>query len=155
MDSDTLWAEYAKTIVEIALPGAGGLRIHPAPRGTVGIWPAVFSAPIFVMTAWDPGADRLSVRANRERQATLEGELHQRSVELWSAVGWDPDSEHREEGVAVSGLSEEEATTIGARYGQHAIFRWTPAAWLILSCVDVRRHEAGWSIEPVAEEPSS
>jgi len=77
-------------------------------------------------------------------------------LEIWPAIGLDPNSEYREEGVAVFGLSEMEAITLGARYDQNAIFAWTPAAWRILSCIDERREEAGWLLEgPSAGQTSA
>jgi hypothetical protein len=40
------------------------------------------------------------------------------------AIGSDPDSDHREEGWAVVGLSDDEALSIGAEFGQIAVFRF-------------------------------
>ena len=55
--------------------------------------------------------------------------------------------------MAVSGLSEQKALTLGARYEQNAIFAWTPAAWRILSCSDKRQVEVGWLLgEPSAQQ---
>ena len=149
MDDDDLWVSYAKTIVDVMPPGEAALRITPAPKGEVGTWPVRFTPPVFVITAWDPGVDRPEVAVNRERQRALEADLRQFTAELWPAVGLDPDSKHYEEGVAVSGIPEEDAIRLGSRYGQNAIFAWTPTAWMILSCVDARHHESGWIVEPI------
>jgi hypothetical protein len=149
VSTEDVWAAYARTIVEITPPARAGLRIHPAPKDEVGVWPAGFSNEIFVITAWNPHSRELDGDANRIRQESLESDL--RRLEMWPAVGLDPDSDYREEGVAVSGLSEMEAITLGARYDQNAIFVWTPASWRILSCIDERREEAGWLVE----EPSA
>jgi Protein of unknown function (DUF3293) len=138
------WIAYARTIVEVSPPARATFRILPAPKGEVGNWPAGFEAEIFVITAWNPHSQPLDDNENRLRQAALESELAQ--LELWAAVGLDPDSDYREEGVAVSGLSEMEAITLGARYDQNAIFRWTPVAWSILSCLDKRREDWGWLV---------
>ena len=147
MSSDP-WIAYARTIVEISPPGRATLRILPAPKGEVGSWPAGFRAEIFVITAWNPHSQPLDDNENRIRQAALESELA--PLELWPAVGLDPDSEYREEGVAVSGLSEMEAITLGARYDQNAIFAWSPAAWPILSCLDKRREDSGWLLDELS-----
>ena len=146
MNVDDLWISYAKTIVHVMPPGEPVLRISPAPRGEVGEWPHTFKAPMYVITAWNPASERLVESANRERQEALDAELRQLTLELWPAVGLDPDSSYREEGVAVSGLTKEQAITLGARHGQNAIFAWTPTAWRTLSCIDERRHEAGWRL---------
>jgi hypothetical protein len=143
------WIVYARTIVEISPPARATFRILPAPKGEVGTWPPGFGAEIFVITAWNPHSQPLDDNENRVRQEALEAELLR--LELWPAVGLDPDSKYREEGVAVAGLSEMEAIALGARYDQNAIFLWTPVAWSILSCLDKRREDSGWLVD----EPSN
>jgi hypothetical protein len=145
MSSLDPWIAYARTVVEISPPGQATLRILPAPKGHVGRWPSGFRAEIFVITAWNPHSQPLDDNTNRIRQEALESELA--PFELWPAVGLDPDSDYREEGVAVSGLSETCAINFGARYEQNAIFAWSPAAWRTLSCIDTREEEAGWIVE--------
>jgi hypothetical protein len=145
MNTEDVWTAYARTVVEISPPARATLRISPAPRGEVGSWPNGFRTEIFVITAWNPHSRLLDDNTNRVRQEALESELLR--LEPWPAVGLDPNSEHREEGLAVSGLSEMEAITLGARYDQNAIFAWSPSAWRTLSCVDKRRDEAGWHLE--------
>jgi hypothetical protein len=149
MNTEEAWAAYARTVVEISPRAQATLRIFPAPKGEVGAWPLGFEAEIFVITAWNPHSRPLDNKINRVRQEALETELL--SLEHYPAVGLDPSSDYREEGVAVSGLSEVEAINLGARYNQNAIFAWTPTAWRILSCVDERREESGWLVvEPGA-----
>jgi hypothetical protein len=148
MTAEDPWIAYARTIVEISPPARATFRILPAPKGEVGIWPAGFGAEIFVITAWNPHSQPLDDNENRLRQAALESELGR--LELWPAVGLDPDSEYLEEGVAVSGLSEVEAITLGARYDQNAIYAWTPVAWSILSCLDKRREDSGWLLDELS-----
>jgi hypothetical protein len=143
------WIVYARTIVKISPPARATFRILPAPKGEVGTWPPGFGAEIFVITAWNPHSQPLDDNENRVRQEALEAELLR--LELWPAVGLDPDSKYREEGVAVAGLSEMEAIALGARYDQNAIFLWTPVAWSILSCLDKRREDSGWLVD----EPSN
>ena len=55
-------------------------------------------------------------------------------------------SGHREEGVAVVGVSEADAVALGARYRQDAVFAWTPAEWTVVACAGGRRVASGWSI---------
>ena len=61
------------------------------------------------------------------RQAALEADLALLSVPLLAAVGVDPATGRREEGVAVRGLPEAEVLALGVRYGQDAVFAWTPS----------------------------
>jgi hypothetical protein len=128
MTPEDPWIAYARTIVEVAPPARATFRILPAPKGEVGTWPSGFRAEIFVITAWNPHSQLLDDNENRVRQESL-------------------DSEYREEGVAISGLSEVEAISLGARYEQNAIFTWTPVAWSILSCIDKRREDSGWRLD--------
>lgn len=146
MTIDSAWANYAKTILEFIPLDREAFMIHPAPRGVTGEWPTGFRAPVYILTAWNPGSERPGESVNRARQEALESEGRQRGFEMCHTIGRDPDSSHFEEGVAVSGLSEHEAIIFGARYGQAAIFSWTPEELTVLSCVDERRHQAGWLI---------
>jgi hypothetical protein len=64
---------------------------------------------------------------------------------IWAAVGVDPETGHREEGVAAGALTEEQALALGARCGQDAVFRWAPNVWEIVACDGVRRVVLGWA----------
>jgi hypothetical protein len=140
------WGSYARTVVEIV--GAGGrvLAVHPAPKGEVGTWPWEVTGPVCVLTAWDPGDERPGEMENRRRQAALEAVLRPLARALWPALGVDPLTGHREEGVAVCGVSEADVVSLGGRYRQDAVFVWTPAAWTILACAGGRRVVGGWSL---------
>ena len=129
------------------------LRIAPAPRRYVGLWPVGLRDPVFVLTVWNPGDSRFSVDENRARQVALESELSGMTAGFWPAVGWAEDSNQREESVAVTGVTESEAVALGARYGQVALFAWTPAAWCVVSCIGDRRIESGWSLRQKSPAP--
>jgi hypothetical protein len=141
------WPEYIRTVVDVAVPGLAPVRIRPAPPGTVGVWPSAFEPPVYFLTAWDPGGQRPGDAENRRRHDALIGELHGLGLATWSTVGHDPRTDHREVGVAVAGLSEDEALDLGRRYGQDAIFGWTPGAWSVVSCFDGDRHVGGWRLQ--------
>jgi hypothetical protein len=142
--SDEAWAAYIQTEVTFMPPGRAHFTIRPAPPGIAGDWPLEFSPPVHILTAWDPGSERPGEDVNRARQGELEGELRALGLKLCPGIGRLPGSPHFEEGVAVSGLPVDDAIVLGARYGQYAIFQWTPAALITLSCVDARRHDGGW-----------
>jgi hypothetical protein len=149
---DDPWAGYARTLVVIVRPDAPNLVVAAAPAGETGAWPWPTPDVVHVLTAWDPGDARPGDVENRRRQADLEGELQARSPgELWTAVGVDPVSEHREEGVAVTGLDLDVVVALGARYGQDAIFEWTSQEWAIVACRGGRREAFGWSVGPGGE----
>lgn len=155
MISEAAWTSYTKAIIEITPAGGERLTIHPVPRGVAGVWPPDLMDPVHVITAWNPGSHRPEESINRTRQHALESDLRRRGCEVWPAVGRDPDSPHREESAAVCGLTEAEAIEFGARYHQDAIFSWSSSALVVISCVDSRRHQAGWRFETSERSESS
>jgi hypothetical protein len=144
LPGDDPWAGYARTVVEIAGP-RGTLRVRAVRVGEVGSWPWHAHDALFLLTAWDPGAERPGLEANRRRQASLEEDVRRLTDAWWTAVGVDPETGRREEGVAAGGLSDDEARALGARYRQDAVFRWAPDAWEIVACTGERRVVLGWA----------
>jgi hypothetical protein len=149
------WASYERTVVEILRPGGRILRVRSVPDANTDTdtdsWPFPDWRPVHLLTAWDPGRERPGRDVNRVREAALEADLALLSVPLLAAVGVDPATGRREEGVAVRGLPEGEARALGVRYGQDAIFAWTPTEWVIVACRGDRRLVSGWSL--VVSEP--
>ena len=145
--TDDPWASYERTVVEIAWAGALTVRVRAAAEPDEASWP------------WPDGRtgarpDRLGSRSgapgrevNRVRQAALEADLLTLGLPLATAVGVDPVSRRREEGVAVRGAPEAGVLALGARYGQDAVFAWTPAEWAIVACQGGRRLASPWSLE--------
>jgi hypothetical protein len=144
--SDDPWASYGRTEVAISLPGGSTLRVRPAPLPDEVRWPWPDRRPVHVLTAWDPGPERPGLRVNRVRQRALEGDLAHLGSQLLLAVGVDPVTRRREEGVAVQGVQEAEILSLGARYGQDAVFAWTPREWAVVACQGTRRLAGGWSL---------
>jgi len=139
------WAGYGRTEVEIETAGVC-LVVRPAPSGQVDRWPFESAQAVYVLTAWDPGDKRPGDEANRRQQAALESDLRRLAAQTWAASGVEPVSGHREEGVAVRGLSEGEVLALGARYGQDAVFVWTPGSWDVVACAGGRRESSGWHL---------
>ncbi|HEY6473694.1 MAG TPA: DUF3293 domain-containing protein [Acidimicrobiales bacterium] len=144
---DDPWAAYARTVVVIVRPDSPNLVVAAAPVGEAGGWPWPAGDAVHVLTAWDPGDARPGDVENRRRQADLEGEIQALAPGgMWTAVGVDAVSEHREEGVAVCGLDLDVVVALGARYDQDAIFEWTASEWAIVACRGGRREAFGWSV---------
>jgi len=105
------------------------------------LWGELFEVPLmaamFVAMVWHA----------RRRQAALEADLRPMAHALWVAIGVDPVSGRREEGVAVGGVPEAQILALGARYRQAAVFVWTPECWDIVACSGGRRVTSGWSLE--------
>jgi Protein of unknown function (DUF3293) len=144
---DDPWASYARTVVEIAGP-RGTMTVRAAQAGGAGTWPWPSNDAVHVLTAWDPGDARPALCENRRRQASLEDEVRRLAAAMWRAVGVDPENGHREEGIAIVGLSEADARTLGTAYRQDAVFQWTPVEWAIVACDGHRRVVFGWSAGP-------
>jgi hypothetical protein len=140
------WASYERTVVEILRPGGSSLRVRSAPDVDGDSWPWPDRQPVYLLTAWDPGLDRPGVDVNRMRQAALQADLELLSGQLSVAIGIDSATGRQEEGVAVRGVPEAEILALGVRYGQDAVFAWTPAEWVIVACQGGRRLASGWSL---------
>ena len=88
-----------------------------------------------VITAWNPGAQRLENEYNREVNETLRADLERLGAEPVQAIGYARSSDHREESWAVTGLSSRQARRLGRRFGQTAIFHVAAnGEILIISC---------------------
>jgi Protein of unknown function (DUF3293) len=144
---DDPWVSYQRMVVEISWPGGGLQRVRAAPRSDEAQWPWPDGRTVHIVTAWDPGAGRPGPDVNRVRQAALETDLLARGHLLAAAAGTDPVSKHREEGVALRGAPESDILALAARYGQDAVFAWTPGEWSIVACRGGRRLTSGWSLE--------
>jgi hypothetical protein len=145
---DDPWFGYAITVVEIIRSDVGNLFVTAAPPGEVGVWPWASASPVFILTAWDPGDERFDLPTNRARQSALDADLRPHARHTWSARGADHESGYRDEGVAVVGVDERKVLELGTRYGQDAVFAWTPTEWAIVSCDGTRRLSLGWRSSP-------
>ena len=83
------------------------------------------------LASGDPWPD-----ANDEANRRLHAELVGRGCSPVPALGSDPDSSHAEESWAVSGLTDDAARAIGARFGQVAVFRIADGVQAVLACAD-------------------
>jgi hypothetical protein len=152
MATDAHWESYRTAAIDLDPPWSPGLCLTPDVSGVTGSWPQRLSAPIFIITAWNPDSVLLDATENRARHGELVDDLDRLSLVHWPAVGRDATgtqsgASHHEEGVAIEGLGEAEATSLGRGHGQAAIYAWTPEAWEVLSCTDARRITLGWQLK--------
>ena len=91
---------------------------------------------VHVVTAWNPGDERPTRDENDCANRRLLDLLVERGLQPIRAVGADPDSEHAEESWAVVGLEDEEARSIGASFGQVAVFRIADGVQTVLACTE-------------------
>ena len=144
MATDEDWASYARAVVDVVPAEGEPFRLVPDRVGSAGRWPDGLDPPVTVVTAWNPDGVLVPPGDNRAGNQRLVDELQRLGLTWWPAVGRDLDSAHHEEGVAVSGLTVAEGLALGRRYGQAAVYVWTPDEWSVVSCTDDRRHTCGW-----------
>lgn len=142
-DLDDRLADYTQARVVFELPG-GRLTLRPA--GHPGRYP-FDASPLHVLTAYDPGAARPGAAANRRAQASLEAELTGRGLTVIRAVASAEDGTHAEQSAAVVGWDDDEALALARRFGQDAIFRWSPEAWAVVPCDGGPARRLGWALD--------
>jgi len=134
--------DYVRAVLDV--PDLG-LVLRPRPAGEVrGAFP--FDAPVHVMTAHNPGAERPGAAENAARQTQLEAELDARGLRRWATVASAEDGSSAEAGALVAGLDDAAACALGAAWGQDAVFRWSRTAWTVLACDDAPSVDLGWEI---------
>ncbi|QLJ05383.1 DUF3293 domain-containing protein [Streptomyces sp. NEAU-sy36] len=140
------WDHYRTAVVDIRLPGRT-VRVEPRAFGTAeGCFPeAAGGAAVHVITAWNPGARTVSADANARAHRLLLDEVRRLGLLRWPAAGGDPGGTHQEESVAVVGLGDAAARALGRRFGQDAVFAWTPGAWRVLACGTGAVSVSGWA----------
>ena len=143
-DRDERFAGYARA--QVVFDALGGARLVVRPAARPGPYPLA-AAPVHVLTAYDPGARRPGAAENRRRQQALEADLTDRGLVVTRAVASATDGSHAEESAAVVGWDDAEALTLARRYGQDAVFRWTPEAWSVVPCDAGPPLVLGWTLE--------
>ncbi|OKK10726.1 DUF3293 domain-containing protein [Streptomyces sp. CB02400] len=98
-----------------------------------------------MITAWNPRGRTASDDANARDQRLLLDEVRRRGLTSWPAAGGDVSGTHREESAAV-GLSDAAARALGRRFGQDAVFAWSPDAWRVLACGSGAVAVSGWVV---------
>lgn len=143
-ERDVRFAGYRRAQVVFAGLVGGRLTVRPAARP--GPYPLA-AAPVHVLTAHNPGAGRPGDAENRRRQAALEAELAAAGLAVVRAVASAPDGTHAEESAAVVGWDDAAALALARRYGQDAVFRWSPTAWEVVPCDGGPALRSGWTVE--------
>lgn len=87
-----------------------------------------------IITAWNPRGSSATSEENIAADSELRSEIKSRDLEMYRAVGSDPDSSHKEDGWMVAGVKEPEAVSLGRRFGQIAIFRVEQGRLTVVGC---------------------
>lgn len=143
--TDAIWDGFASAIVTLALP-SGRHRLARAELGTTGgAFP--FDADVHVVTAYNPAGIEASADDNRQRHAALLATVA--DLRTHPTVGSAPDGSIAEPGCAIVGIDTDRALALGRRFGQRAIYQWTPDALVIVGVDEPTRLRSGWRLTPV------
>jgi hypothetical protein len=127
---DALWDTYAGAHITCEVGGRTcrlrGPDVDPLPA----------PAPLFVLTAWNPGGVDRDQHANDDAERVLEQELASADALFWPALGRSPDDSWSEPGVAVAGSDRAGACALGERYGQLAVYELTDDVVRVVRCAD-------------------
>jgi hypothetical protein len=146
-DRDTRDERFAGYLqARVVFGSLGGRRLTVRPAAHPGPYPLTDS-PVHVLTAHNPGAERPGDAENRRRQDALEAELAGLGLTVVRAVASAEDGTHAEDSVAVVGWDDAAALALARRYGQDALFRWSPAAWEVVPCDGGPSLRSGWTVE--------
>jgi hypothetical protein len=150
LDREKRFEDYARARLWVHDVRNRTLEVRPTATGTSGPFP--FDAPaVHVITAYNPGPERLDAEENERRQRALVAELPD-TTSTWTVEAGAADGSHREVSVLIVGLNDEDAIAIAVRWGQDAIFRWTRDALSIVPCDGATPIVTGWSVVEQSRE---
>lgn len=130
LTSTVLWWDEHGELGVLAGPGAG-----PLPPDGVG--------PLHVLTSQDPYGKPQTAARNQELLVDLvrwaadaEGrsQVADGALRWWPAAGGLLDGSHHELGIAIHGLTRAEASALGARFDQLAIYELTAERQQVVPC---------------------
>lgn len=130
MADDAFWDLYIDAIIEIVVDGRTQCVRGPNAEALPG------AAPIFVMTAYNPGGVDRDDSLNEVSELALERELASEEVTFWPAIGRSRDASWSEPGVALAMFDRTRACAYGSRYGQLAIYELTAEQVRVVRCDD-------------------
>ena len=117
---------YVQTLIFLELDG----NLMPIEKTSLS------SETIHVLTAWNPGTERLVQKENDKANERLHQDLVDRGLSPCRAMGKDPNSDYFEDSWAVIGLSDQEARDIGASFNQVAVFRVADGKQTVIACTE-------------------
>ena len=127
---DASWDLYIDAIIEIVVDG----RTNCVRGPNAGALPA--DAPVFVLTAYNPGGVDREDAENEAAERLLEAELAAAGIRYWPAFGHSRDESWSEPGVAVASFDRARACALGDRYGQLAVYELTDDEVHVVRCDD-------------------
>ena len=92
-------------------------------------------AEYFLITAWNPFSQKLTVTENLKRNELLLEDLRTLGAESMRAIGRSPDWEWFEESFAAKKISLELVVDLAKKYEQNAIFQINQGVRKVISCL--------------------
>lgn len=119
-----LRAAYQASVVELFWPGGREvLRPGKALGGdALPSWSGRPSAPVHVVTAWNPRSQVLTDDENARRDVLLRDLLRACGINFVDALGRSEDGAWREPSIALVRTTVEVARQVARRFDQHAIY---------------------------------
>ncbi len=140
--SADLLAAFQQTIIKIQVGSRQWLAYQSHRSPTSGSFP--FGAAVYILTAWNPAAKRVSQQDNTQAQQALLQEIRRHKLMYYPAWGESPDGRWREESLAVLGLSRQQALALVQPFGQVAIFELTVTKLAIIHHTNDRLWARPW-----------
>ena len=124
------WSAYLDTVITAEmLPDS--IKALNGPDAS-GPWP--FSAPVHVITAWNPYNIERSTEENDTANVELAVALAGRDVRFIPGRGTSSDGQHHEDSHITWSLTREEAIEIGRQFRQEAVFELTADEFRLVHC---------------------
>ncbi|MCB0931249.1 MAG: DUF3293 domain-containing protein [Mycobacterium sp.] len=133
------WNYYLATEVQFE----GGI-VRPVEDGDCQIPPF---GTLHVVSAIQPESDP-GTTESAARMGVLDRELAVRGLCAVPVVGASLDGTYCEDSRAIFGLTNDEARTLGADFGQVAVFAWCGPWWSVLACGLDRSAHSRWRWTP-------
>ena len=127
---EAMWDLYAGARIDCTIDGRARRLRGPDAE------PLPAPAPIFVLTAYNPGGVERDRALNDAAEEELESRLASAGTTFWPARGRSPDASWSEPGVAVAGFDRAQACELGRRYGQLAVYELTEHEVHVVQCFD-------------------
>lgn len=140
--SDETWIGFTQAVVQISLP-SGPHVLRPDAPGRHGSFP--FESAVHIITAYNPAGDLIDLDENRDR--ALELDVAVAHLTTFPTIGSAPDGSCAEPGHAIVDIDLVTAVEIGRRFGQRAIYAWTPESLDVVALTGAGRERLGWRLD--------
>lgn len=122
------WPHYLAAHVDIHFEA--GERTY-APGGVVAL-PAGVPAPLWIITACNPGGERRVEEENARQNERLRQAVEAAGWRFWAAVGRNAEGTWQEASIAVAGAPPDAVLALAQEFDQDAVFRLDAAGLAVV-----------------------